>query len=114
MRKRRKRTKKPTPEKSMVGKIIDLPLDDFKREVEEQKLNVGMTHNVRISLTGIYNDLCVRKDKVIELVTTKQRKSDDPEVVKVLNGLYAEMLKVEEKVTFLVEREERLLKEVEN
>lgn len=104
------RKKQVKPEQSMVGKIIDLPLEDFKREVEEQHLNVGMTHNVRLSLVGIYNDLCVRKDKVIELVTTKQRKNDDPEVVKVLNGLYAEMLKVEEKVTFLTEREERLLK----
>lgn len=104
------RKKQVKSEQSMVGKIIDLPLEDFKREVEEQHLNVGMTHNVRLSLVGIYNDLCVHKDKVIELVTTKQRKNDDPEVVKVLNGLYAEMLKVEEKVTFLTEREERLLK----
>lgn len=105
------RKKQVKPEQSMVGKIIDLPLEDFKREVEEQHLNVGMTHNVRIALVGIYSDLCVRKDNVINLVTTKQRKNDDPEVVKVLNGLYAEMLKVEEKVTFLTEREERLLKE---
>lgn len=104
-----RRNKKP--EKSMVGKIIDLPLDDFKREVEEQKLNVGMTHNVYMSLTGIYNDLCIRKDKVIELVTSKQRKADDPEIKSVLTGLYAEMLKVEEKVVFLKQREERLLKE---
>ena len=108
MNKNRKKAEKP--EQSMVGKIVDLPIEDFKKEVEKQ-LNVGMTHNVRLSLIGIYNDLCVRKDKVIELVTSGHRKNNDPEVVSVLNGLYAEMLKVEEKVTFLTEREERLLKE---
>ena len=38
--------KQPKEEKSMIGKIIDLPMEDFERELVEQKVNIGTMNNV--------------------------------------------------------------------
>jgi hypothetical protein len=94
---------------SLLGSIIDMPMDEFKKQIIEQKLNIGTISNLILYLESTYSVLCKRKDAVIELVTKGERTSDDPEVKKAINGLFAEMLKTEDKVLYLKERKNELI-----
>ena len=55
-------------DKSMIGKIIDLPLEDFERELVEQKVNIGTINNLILNLESIYFELRLRKDSILDLV----------------------------------------------
>lgn len=92
-----------------LGAVIDLDQDKFEEEVKTRTL--GEINNLILVLEHTYHDLCVRKDGVIDLVTTGKRKKDDPEVKTALEGLYAEMTKIELKVTHLKTRAGELTKQ---
>lgn len=111
MRRRRKgKNKKSMPEmKSMIGAIIDLPLDQFREELVKQKVNIGTVNNVILNMSSAYNELKMRKDAVLDLVFKGVREKDDPEVQNALNGLYAEMTKIEQKIEVLKERASELI-----
>jgi len=101
------RLKKPPEQKSMIGKMIDMPIEDFKKElIEVQKVNVGTVHNLILNLEMWYADLRQRKDGVLDLVFKKEKTRE--EVQKAIEGLYAEMTKIEEKVVWLKEYEKTL------
>ena len=91
--------KQPKEEKSMIGKIIDLPMEDFERELVEQKVNIGTMNNLILNLEAIYFDLRQRKDVLMQSVfegrLTKEE-TDEP-----IKGIYAEMIKLEQKITYL-------------
>lgn len=91
-------------DQTMIGKIIDLSLEDFERELIEQKVNIGTMNNLILYLESIYHDLRMRKEAVIDLVFKGGRQKDDPEIKKSLEGLYAVMTKIELKVTYLKQR----------
>jgi hypothetical protein len=88
---------------SMMGKIIDLPLDEFKAELIKQKVNIGTMNNLILNLESIYYDLRKRKDAVLDLVFKGLRNREDPDIQKSLDGIYAEMTKIEQKVVYLKE-----------
>lgn len=88
---------------SMMGKIIDLPLDEFKAELIKQKVNIGTMNNLILNLESIYYDLRKRKDAVLDLVFKGLRSREDPDIQKSLDGIYAEMTKIEQKVVYLKE-----------
>ena len=96
-------------EKSMIGKIVDLSLEDFEKELKIQKVNIGTINNLILNLEGAYYELRVRKDKVMDLVLSRTKSKDDPEVKRVLDGLYAEMTKIEQKVVYLKQRSKELV-----
>lgn len=106
---RRKRSEAEKKEESMLGKIIDLPLEEFKAELALQKVNIGTMNNLILNLEGAYNELRTRKEGILNLVFTKAKSKEDPEVKKALDGLYSEMIKVEEKITYLKERVKELI-----
>lgn len=108
-REERKKQKQQSQEETMLGKIIDLPLEDFKAELVLQRVNIGTMNNLILNLEGAYNELRMRKDGVLNLIFTGAKSKEDPEVKKVLDGLYAEMTKVEQKITYLKERVKELV-----
>ena len=93
----------------MIGNIIDLPLEDFKKELVRQKVNIGTINNLILNLEGAYFELRTRKDTVLDLVFKSGKSKDDPEIKKSLDGLYAEMIKVEQKITYLKQRRKELI-----
>lgn len=107
MKKRRRRKHPKVVEQSMLGRVIDLPFEDFKKELEVQKVNIGVNNNLILLLTSTYNDLRNRKEAVLDLVFTGKKSKD--EVKPALEGLYAEMTKLEQKITYLKERSKKLL-----
>lgn len=110
LRKKRKRRKYGYKEsQSMIGAIIDLPLEKFKEELVRQRVNIGTINNLILNLEAVYFDLRSRKDGVMNLVFTNVKDKNDPEVKKSLDGLYAEMTKIEQKVTYLKELRNKLV-----
>ena len=91
----------------MIGRIVDLPLEDFKQELIKQEVNVGTMNNLILNLEGAYNELRMRKEGVLTLVF--ENKLDKDTAQEVLNGLYAEMTKIELKITYLKERVKELV-----
>ena len=100
---RRKKKKQQTPQ-SNLGRIIDLPFEEFKKEIVEQKVPIGVLTNIKLNFFGAFSELGVRKDNIIKQITSGELSKDDPKVTNVLNGLYAEMTKIEQKSLFLTER----------
>ena len=93
----------------MLGKIIDLSLEDFEKELIAQKINIGTMNNLILNLEGAYFELRTRKDAVLDLVFKGGRDKDDLEIKNALDGLYAEMVKVEQKIVYLKQRVEKLI-----
>ena len=93
-----------------IGQIIDQPMKDFKKSLEEQHTNVGTMNNLIHYLNGAYADLRQRKDTIMkslesEDLTNKDRK----EIEKTVKGIYAELIKIEEKVLYLQDRVKELV-----
>ena len=93
-----------------IGQIVDQPMEDFKKSLEEQHTNVGTMNNLIHYLNGAYADLRQRKDTIMksldsEDITPKDRK----EIKKTVKGIYAELIKIEEKVVFLQDRVKELI-----
>lgn len=108
MRKRKKKEQKSTqPEQSMLGRIIDLPLEEFKQELINQKVNVGVMNNLKLNLISAYEELVTRKDYIIKRVQNNHIDRDYG--TKTIEGIYAEMTKIEQKVLYLNERVKELL-----
>lgn len=99
--------KKTSEEQSMIGRIIDLPLADFEKELVLQKVNIGTINNLILNLTGAYNELRVRKDSLIEMSFKDQSKKAD--IDSAIQGLYSEMVKIEQKITYLRQRSGELI-----
>lgn len=109
MRRRRKRRKKSeqTQATSMIGAIIDLPLSEFEEELIKQKVNIGTINNLVLNLESMYFELRTRKDAIIK--KSFEHTLDSGEARVVVNGLYAEMIKIEQKITYLKQRRKELV-----
>ena len=93
--------KKEGPEVSMIGKIIDLPFNEFKIELVKQKINIGVMKNISLNLISAYNELSSNKEGIVNECIKNRLSKNDPQVQEVLEGLFLEMMKIEEKVLYL-------------
>ena len=108
-RKNKKKKQKVEQQTSTIGRIIDMPMEEFKEELVRQKVNIGVMNNLILNLEGSYAELKSRKDSVLDLVFKGMKSKDDPEITKSLEGLYAEMTKIEQKVVYLKQRVKELV-----
>ena len=81
---------------SDIGKLVDMPIEEFRREIVDQKVNVGTINTLILNLEGAYHQLIVAKDS---LIASDSRCTEAG--INVVEGLYAEMTKIELKVVFL-------------
>lgn len=88
----------------IMGDVIDMTMDEFVQSLDEQKVNRGTMQNLILWLENTYAQLRAAKDEVISRCMLGAMSKNSPEVQAVLNGLYAEMFKTEEKVTYLKKR----------
>lgn len=93
---------------SMIGAIVDMSLDDFEKELERQKVNVGTINNLILHLEAVYSDLKNRKAGLLNLIA--EEPSNKVELVRTLSGLYNELFKVEEKIVCLKHKKEKLIR----
>ena len=109
MFKRKKKKRKNMTPQEYVAYTVDMPQDLFEEEIVRQKTNVGQISSMILMFEALYEQLRANKDAVIDLVAKGYRAKEDPEVTKTLNGLYAEMTKLEMKVTYLKTRRQELI-----
>lgn len=108
MKKKKNKTSK-RQDTTMIGRIVDLSLEDFEKELVRQKVSIGVINNLILHLEGVYYELRVRKEGVLNLIFKGGKSKDDPEIKRALDGLYAEMIKVEQKITFLKQKSKELV-----
>lgn len=94
---------------SKLGDVIDLPTEEFKQQIIEQKVPIGVLQNLRIMLTSAYNELNQRREALIDRMNI-MNEEDKAKTEEVLKGVYMEMLRIEDKCIFLVERVKELLR----
>ena len=93
-----------------IGQIVDQPMEDFKKSLEEQHTNVGTMNNLIHYLNGAYADLRQRKDTIMKSLDSEDiTKRDRKEIEKTVKGIYAELIKIEEKVLYLQDRVKELV-----
>lgn len=93
-----------------IGQIIDLPMKEFKKQLKEQHTNVGTMNNLIHYLNGAYADLRQRKDTIMKSLESENITSKDKkEIEKTVKGIYAELIKIEEKVVFLQDKVKELI-----
>ena len=107
----RKARKVAQKQVSALGKLIDLPLDQFQSEIEQEQVNVGQCHTLILNLEAMYAELRGRKDLLVERSVSVDDK-EKREIEKAVESVYAELFKIEQKVTYLKEREKTLLDSV--
>ena len=107
----RKARKVAQKQVSALGKLIDLPLDQFQSEIEQEQVNVGQCHTLILNLEAMYAELRGRKDLLVERSVSADDK-EKREIEKAVESVYAELFKIEQKVTYLKEREKTLLDSV--
>lgn len=92
-------------EKSGLGVLIDCPMEDFEEAVSSY--NVGVINNLVLTLTGVYQELSGRQEAIM---ASPHLSLEDKE--KSVKGLFAEMVKIEQKVTYLRNRSKDLIPKV--
>ena len=93
-----------------IGQIVDQPMEDFKKSLEEQHTNVGTMNNLIHYLNGAYADLRQRKDTIIKSLEIEDiTKKDRKEIEKTVKGIYSELIKIEEKVIYLQDKVKELI-----
>lgn len=102
-KRRRKKKRQSKPETSMMGRIIDLSLEEFKEELTKQRVNVGIANNLRLHLVGEYERCKIMVQDLQTAILAGTLKEDDPNVQKSYVGLHVQMQKIEEKVAYLYE-----------
>ena len=90
----------------VIGYIVDMPFEDFKEELVKQKVSVGVMNNLILLMESIYFDFRNRKEALIKLVFENRLTKEETE--KAINGLYAEMTKLEQKIVYLKDRVKEL------
>ena len=104
-KKKKKNTK--VPQQTAIGIVVDLPLKEFEEELVRQKVNIGTINNLILNLEAIYYELRMRKDAILKMSFDGTIEKDKANSA--VNGLYAEMIKVEQKVTYLKQRRQELI-----
>lgn len=113
-KKRNKKKQKHQEVSTMIGSIIDLPIEEFKEELKKQKVNIGVANNLRLHLIGEYEKCKIMVQDLQNSILSGSLKEDDPEVQKSYVGLYVQMQKIEDKVNAIVEYVQHLSEGLEN
>lgn len=106
-KRKKKKRKSQVKAVSMIGAIVDMSLEDFEKGLIKQKVNIGTINNLILNLEGAYNELRVRKDAILK--SSFEGTIERVQAEKTVSGLYAEMIKLEQKITYLKQRSKELI-----
>ena len=97
---------------SALGRVIDQPMKDFKKYLKEEHVNVGTMNSIILYLNSAYADLRQRKDTLMKSFENPEiSKKEKRDIEKAVRSIYAELIKIEEKVVYLQEKVEKLVAE---
>ena len=93
-----------------IGQLVDLSMSDFKKYLKENNVNIGVMNTLIMSLNGAYYELKQRKESLMNMYTSDKTPAfQKKKIEKSIKGIYAELIKIEEKVVYLTETSKNLL-----
>ena len=93
-----------------IGQLVDLSMSDFKKYLKENNVNIGVMNTLIMSLNGAYYELKQRKESLMTMYTDDKTPAfQKKKIEKSIKGIYAELIKIEEKVVYLTETSKNLL-----
>ena len=93
-----------------IGQLVDLSMSDFKKYLKENNVNIGVMNTLIMSLNGAYYELKQRKESLMAMYTSDKTPAfQKKKIEKSIKGIYAELIKIEEKVVYLTETSKNLL-----
>ena len=93
-----------------IGQLVDLSMSDFKKYLKENNVNIGVMNTLIMSLNGAYYELKQRKEALMAMYTSDKTPAfQKKKIEKSIKGIYAELIKIEEKVVYLTETSKNLL-----
>ena len=93
-----------------IGQLVDLSMSDFKKYLKENNVNIGVMNTLIMSLNGAYYELKQRKEALMTMYTGDNTPAfQKKKIEKSIKGIYAELIKIEEKVVYLTETSKNLL-----
>ena len=93
-----------------IGQLVDLSMSDFKKYLKENNVNIGVMNTLIMSLNGAYYELKQRKEALMTMYTSDKTPAfQKKKIEKSIKGIYAELIKIEEKVVYLTETSKNLL-----
>ena len=93
-----------------IGQLVDLSMSDFKKYLKENNVNIGVMNTLIMSLNGAYYELKQRKESLMTMYTSDKTPAfQKKKIEKSIKGIYAELIKIEEKVVYLTETSKNLL-----
>lgn len=105
---------KPTEKVSLIGSIIDLPLEDFKKELVSQRVTVGIALNLKLHLVSEFERCKLMSQDLAQSIAKGTLKEDDPDVSKAYTGLFVQMQKIENMVSCVSDYIHQITTGVEN
>lgn len=90
------------------GDLMDSPMDEFKAFICKQ--NIGFIHSLTLLVESSFEQLVAVKDDYIKRISDGCSDAEKRRYKAMLEKVYAEMQVFEEKQTYLIEVENRLLK----
>lgn len=107
----RRKKKQEVEEQTRLGQIVDMDFELFKSEVEAQHVNIGVNNNLILMLESAYYDLRRRKEELMLRMFKGELPTE--QVQPVINSIYAELTKLEQKIIWLKDRSRNLLQGVD-
>ena len=93
-----------------IGQLVDLSMSDFKKYLKENNVNIGVMNTLIMSLNGAYYELKQRKESLMTMYTSDKTPAfQKKKIEKSIKGIYAELIKIEEKVVYIIETSKNLL-----
>lgn len=90
-------------EKSLIGAIIDLPIEEFKEELKNQKVPIGVASNLKLHLVAEFEQCKKMLDELKDAIFAGRLDAEAEDVKSSYVSLYASMQKIEDEVTCLDE-----------
>lgn len=92
---------------SELGMLIDSSMDDFRQYVTS--ISMGEVNGLKVILENVYLSLIQIKNQYLDVIGKLRESEDDSDKKKLkeyneaFDGVYAEMMKIEEKSCYLTE-----------
>lgn len=92
-----------------MGDLIDLPMEVFKDYVEVH-FNVGQTKMLKDQFRMTYENIAVRKEGLIKKHSESSDAMEKARIEDTIKRIYLVLQRLEDRITYLEEREKMLLK----
>ena len=94
-----------------MGDLIDLPFDVFTRYIDEHHFNAGQTKMLKDQIRIAFDNVVFRKESLIKKHKESADAMEKAKIEDALNRVYIVLKRMEDRITYLENREKHLMKD---